>query len=89
MVFAIIGCSFLKLLQIDKHIRKLDTELARFEGELKQQQMEQLNPSTGVMGTASAGPGNTPQMKGQSGTASGASSLKRDKDSQGRGECDS
>ncbi|XP_075254375.1 inhibitor of growth protein 4-like [Convolutriloba macropyga] len=71
---------------IDKHIRKLDTELARFEGELKQQQMEQLNPSTGVMGTASAGPGNTPQMKGQSGTASGASSLKRDKDSQGRGQ---
>ncbi|XP_063710544.1 inhibitor of growth protein 4-like isoform X2 [Symsagittifera roscoffensis] len=31
---------------IDKHIRKLDTELARFETELKQQQMEQLNPSS-------------------------------------------
>lgn len=27
---------------IDKHIRKLDTELARFEGELKQQQLENL-----------------------------------------------
>merc|ERR1712076_18494 len=47
---------------IDKHICKLDTELARFEGELLQQQREQLNPSS---------VGATPQLKGSQQSSSG------------------
>ena len=41
-IFAILNTYRIKLSQVDRHIRKLDSDLARFEEDLKQQRQSQI-----------------------------------------------
>lgn len=51
--------------QVDKHIRKLDSDLARFEAELKEKSMNATQVSPGGMSTASQGKGDKKRKKGK------------------------